>query len=413
MKIKLFIGGLTIAALATIAPAGTPDSSDLKPAPAEVVSINNEQAKLGTRKAKNYSSGTLLKHLQTLAPGKGTTAPNALIPESLTVKENGRVLQPGKEYSADTVWGSIGVGTDGHNRQVTVNYKYKLLRIDSVIRTPEGKTILRQGTGHLTTPEPPPLHTGETRLRNIFINYYGFDDAAVFPVTEGPEKAPTQTSSGLVPAFTAKLKAGKPVKVVCWGDSVTAGGDASSKSQSYPAVFERMLKKAFPDAQINLKVVAVPGTSSAQWLTPEKYQHDGRTKRCKWQDVKDAAPDLVTVEFVNDAWLTQKQVEEQYTEILKRIRDLGAEPILITPNFTTMSMMGFKNKFSGPERRAYVKALKKFAKQNNAALADASARWEHLHKEGIPYITYLRNAINHPDDRGHLLYAEELMKCVK
>ena len=45
------------------------------------------------------------------------------------------------------------------------------------------------------------------------------------------------------------------------------------------------------------------------------------------------------------------------------------------------------------------------------ALADATARWEHLWKEGIPYVTLLRNGINHPDDRGHALFADELMGC--
>jgi len=34
-----------------------------------------------------------------------------------------------------------------------------------------------------------------------------------------------------------------------------------------------------------------------------------------------------------------------------------------------------------------------------------------LWKEGIPYVTLLHNTINHPDDRGHRLFAEELWKC--
>ena len=56
-------------------------------------------------------------------------------------------------------------------------------------------------------------------------------------------------------------------------------------------------------------------------------------------------------------------------------------------------------------------ALRKFAASHGLALADASARWEHLWKEGIPYVTLLRNGINHPDDRGHALFADELMRC--
>ena len=47
------------------------------------------------------------------------------------------------------------------------------------------------------------------------------------------------------------------------------------------------------------------------------------------------------------------------------------------------------------------------------ALADAAARWGHLWKEGLPYLTLLHNTINHPDDRGHRLFAEELWKCFR
>ena len=66
-----------------------------------------------------------------------------------------------------------------------------------------------------------------------------------------------------------------------------------------------------------------------------------------------------------------------------------------------------------PERRPCVLALRDFAEKHQLALADASARWEHLAKEGLPYLTLLDNTINHPDDRGHRLFAEELWKCFR
>ena len=37
-------------------------------------------------------------------------------------------------------------------------------------------------------------------------------------------------------------------------------------------------------------------------------------------------------------------------------------------------------------------------------------RWEQLEFQGIPYETLLKNGINHPDDRGHRIFAEELMR---
>jgi hypothetical protein len=65
------------------------------------------------------------------------------------------------------------------------------------------------------------------------------------------------------------------------------------------------------------------------------------------------------------------------------------------------------------EKRPYVLGLREFADKRQIGLADASARWEHLWKEGLPYLTLLDNTINHPDDRGHRIFAEELLKCFK
>ena len=64
-----------------------------------------------------------------------------------------------------------------------------------------------------------------------------------------------------------------------------------------------------------------------------------------------------------------------------------------------------------PDRRVYVLELRLFAERHQLAVADASSRWGHLWREGIPYVTLLTNGINHPDDRGHALFADELMKC--
>jgi hypothetical protein len=103
-------------------------------------------------------------------------------------------------------------------------------------------------------------------------------------------------------------------------------------------------------------------------------------------------------------------VDEVYGDLLGRVRGVGAELILITPHFTMLKMMNFANE-QGVEARPYVLALRTFAAKNGLALADASARWEHLWKEGLPYTTLLHNTINHPDDRGHRLFAEELWAC--
>lgn len=122
--------------------------------------------------------------------------------------------------------------------------------------------------------------------------------------------------------------------------------------------------------------------------------------------------DHMTVEFVNDAGLDPKSFASVYSEILQRIRSLGAECILITPNFTMPEMMGMRT-IQDPAPRRYVHELHDYAECNALGLVDVSLRWEQLAGEEIPNVTMLKNAINHPDNRGHTIYADELMRCFR
>jgi lysophospholipase L1-like esterase len=384
--------------------------------PSEIVSIKNEVYKLKKETPLNWQAGTKLRHLQTIRPGEGTPAPGAIIPGSVRIQKDALTLEEGRDYILDHDWGSVGLKESariGENDDVTIDYSFSLLRIDSVAVKPDGGKRLVKGHSDLTVPCPPELGTDKKRIANIFIPYHSDgSNAEVFPVLETPEQTQTFTTTGRIQKTIDKLKSGKPVKVVCWGDSVTAGGDASTPQSRYTSVFESKLKKAFPDSKVSVKVVAVGGSNSQQWLRPDAPEgyNETRESQCRWQKIVDTKPDLVTAEFVNDSGLNAKQVNSVYEEILKRLKSIGPEVIFILPHFTMMSMMNF-NGLRESDSRPYVEALRNFAEEHSIAIADASSRWGHLWKEGIPYITLLKNGINHPDDRGHEIFAEELIKC--
>ncbi len=68
------------------------------------------------------------------------------------------------------------------------------------------------------------------------------------------------------------------------------------------------------------------------------------------------------------------------------------------------------NSYNQRDERLYTSLLRRFSVDHSLALADVSSRWDHLVTEGIPYTTYLVNGINHPDNRGHEIFVEELIK---
>jgi len=65
--------------------------------------------------------------------------------------------------------------------------------------------------------------------------------------------------------------------------------------------------------------------------------------------------------------------------------------------------------YLGDDPRPYVQMLRRFAREQEVALADAAARYGRLWRQGIPYSTLMVNACNHPDARGMAIFVDSLM----
>jgi len=382
---------------------------------APILEARDEALVLSVDKPAGFSDGTRLKAVKT----HDVNARGALVKGSLEIRRSkgGDLLKEGDDYLVDSDWAHVGLGP---KTQVTVkdtvyaSYQYSKLRLDTVQVSAAGAVTLKKGEPHISVPVPPVADAGQVAVAHVFVSYSDTEAKAdqIYPILESASQAVTGSTAGRIPKTLAKLKAGQPVKIVSWGDSVTGGGNASKPEFRYVDVFAAGLKTRFPQAQIDVQNISAGGSNSRQWLSPEQYPYGGLTgdaNPARFENVINAKPDLVTIEFVNDAPLKPEQVEVSYNEILSRL-PAGTEVILITPHYTMWSMMGFSD-MRGVEKRPYMLALREFATKKNIALADASARWEHLWKEGLPYLTLLDNTINHPDDRGHRLFAEELWKC--
>ncbi len=387
----------------------TPSQNRLEPEPE--IPVRGEKIKLIPGKITPLSGGIQPARLRmTDALGTPRSAPGALKPGSLRLRYGNRELQKGRDYVIDECFGRVGLGSAPSfplNAELEMDYIYRRRRIDSLIRTASGEEKVIKGIPHINIPQPPPLPVGSVRIANYFFDYDTPADAPLeFRV--GITPAVTASSRGRIPRTLSKLKAGKAVKLVCWGDSVTAGNDATP-GNSYAKLLERMLKKRFPQATITVRVVAVGGSNSRSWQLAVKNSRT-KEKLCDWRRVVAEKPDLVIMEFVNDASLAGEQFERIYQKNLKRIKEIDAEWIVILPHFTYPGWMKIDDLRDTVDRRPYIHELKAFAEKYNIGVADVSGRWAHLAAEGIPYVILLANSLNHPIDAGHRIYAEELMK---
>ena len=166
-----------------------------------------------------------------------------------------------------------------------------------------------------------------------------------------------------------------------------------------------MLKARYPASRPLLKTVAWGGRTSDSFLNEPKgakFNFDSA--------VIEPKPDLIIMEFVNDSFMTPEVVEQKYSYLLGRFNEIGADWIILTPHYVRPDWMGANTVRIETDPRPYVAGVRRFCAAHKVALADASLRWGHLVQEGVPYTTLLCNSINHPDDRGHVMFAQALME---
>ncbi|MBI1323567.1 hypothetical protein GC170_10325 [bacterium] len=320
----------------------------------------------------------------------------------------------GVDYEIDPVWGTIGRlpgGRIGEFDAVTVTYSHVVRRLDAVILQADGQIVLRAGVPSNESPVSPVPNKGEKLLGRVFHSKFQaeLNPDDLFPVlSTEPAANPivrSDTAASLLPDFMRKLKSGREVRILAWGDSVTdgqyLGNDSGSRWQDQ---FVSMLKRIYPRAKISLSTEAWPGHGTADYLA------SGPNGSSRFDSaVIGAAPDLVISEFVNDGYMDQAETLSKYTEILDAFRRSGIDWIVMTPHFTHPAFMGFSPGTVGDaDTRPYVAALKMFASNAKVPLADASAIWADLKRQGLPYTSLLSNGINHPGKTGLKIYAEAL-----
>jgi len=347
-------------------------------------------------------------------------ATGRLDPASVRVKtaagDGGTVLELDNDYELDGFWGNVGRkdgGAIGDAQPVFIDYRYSPSRIDSIVVDGAGKVSVLRGTPHVSLPRQPDLPEGLARAVNVWVPGAGTELSAdnLFPILADayPEPEPVEPSEAerLLPKTMAKLRNGETLKVLAWGDSVTVGTYVPDPpTQMWQCQFVIRLRERFPKANIELTTVAWGGRNTDSFLAePPGSEFNYQ------EQVLDRRPDLIVSEFVNDAGFDPPTVEQRYSRFLADFQGIDAEWAILTPHYVRPDWMGLtKERDCDDDPRPYVAGLREFAAKHGVALGDASKRWAHLWREGIPYTTLLMNNINHPDERGMKLFADALME---
>jgi len=188
------------------------------------------------------------------------------------------------------------------------------------------------------------------------------------------------------------LESGCKATIVAFGDSITAG---YCVRHGFPSFWKALLAEKYPEAVVEMINSGISGDTSMDGLA-----------RLDWA-VLSYEPDLITINFgINDCalGLDLEEFEMNFVEMVRRIHAgpnseillLSSQP-LETPPYDRLV-------------QDYYLAIERVAKQMDVGFVDVYGAWMRRVEEGTPLGSLILPGLDHPNEAGYKIIAEELMR---
>src|ERR1017187_1182240 len=210
-----------------------------------------------------------------------------------------------------------------------------------------------------------------------------------------PAKA--ELSAMRLPATRRKLRAGENVRIVAFGDSITAGGNASEPGLIFWERWASALRKRYPHTSIETTNGATGGDTTVQGL--QRLQ----------EKVLREKPDLVLIGFgMNDHnregfGVPLDAFAGNLRTMISRIRTATSAEIVLFSAFPPNP----KWHYGSHNMEAYADVTDRVVREGGRPYADVYHLWMTAAARKKPE-DLLANNINHPNDYGHWIYFQAL-----
>lgn len=187
------------------------------------------------------------------------------------------------------------------------------------------------------------------------------------------------------------IESGADATIVCFGDSITAG---YAVRRGFPSFLLESLRQRFPDSKIEMINSGISGDTSQDGLG-----------RLDWA-VLSYEPDLVTIDFgINDCvlGLSLEEFEMNLVEMVRRIRAGPDSEILL------LSSQPLESPPYDQRVLDYYQTVERVAKEMNVGFVDVYGAWMKRVRAGMPLDSLILPGLDHPNEAGYKIIAEELM----
>lgn len=194
------------------------------------------------------------------------------------------------------------------------------------------------------------------------------------------------------------LEAGQPVRIVCFGDSVTGVYYHTGDRRAWCELVGIALRRLYPRAPLEMVNAGVSGNSTADGLARMEA------------DVIRPHPQLVVAMFgLNDVTrITPDDFRANLRQIVQRSRQAGAEVILMTPNAVS----------AGDDKRLpgkvadYAQITREVGRELAVPVTDTFHAFESVQAgDHRAWLGMMSDTI-HPNMRGHRLLAGEVVRTL-
>jgi len=222
---------------------------------------------------------------------------------------------------------------------------------------------------------------------------HGFFVWVDYTTSNGRAWAQPNDQTAQLAKVRARLEAGGPFRIVSYGDSITAGGEASTPDLRFQAMFGKYLQRQFPQARIEVEDASISGYASIHGI--------------EWWDqyIGKTSPDLVLVGWgMNDhnrGGPTPEQFRQNLVTLVGMIRERKGAEVILFSAFPPHDDWHYGTRRMG----AYAEATRQAAADVHCAYADVFSTWEMVLRRK-DQSSLLGNNINHPNDFGHWLYEQ-------
>ena len=192
----------------------------------------------------------------------------------------------------------------------------------------------------------------------------------------------------------------RTINIVFHGHSVPAGYFKTpivKTLSAYPHLFLKKLKSIYPYAVVNVIVTAIGGENSEKGA--ERFD----------RDVLVHQPDVLFIDYaLNDRSIGLKKAYEAWSQMIKKAKEQNIKVILLTPS------PDLRVNYNSPdnELKKHADQIIRLAKENQVGLVDSYKVFEFLYSDKEQLAKYMAQ-VNHPNELGHELIVNEIIKWFK